>query len=75
MSVELRNLELGNPELDSLDLGFAEPGNGASPGETVAAVEAGQPDFHVSPVIAAVSAGVLGVAALAFYIYGHLPGS
>lgn len=79
MSVELRNLELDNPEPGGVDLGvdlgFAEPGNGTSSGESVAAVEAGQPDFHVSPVMAAASAGVLGVAALAFYIYGHLPGS
>lgn len=38
-------------------------------------VEPVQPDFHVSPRVAAISAGVLGVSALAFYIYGHLPGA
>lgn len=71
MSLELRNVELGDGEL-----GSAEPVDGASSGAIAsAAAEAGQPDFHVSPVMAAVSAGVLGIAAVAFYVYGHLPGS
>ncbi len=66
MSVELGNVEVCDREL----------ADAASQGEAVVtAVEAVQPDFHVSPRMAAVSAGVLGVSALAFYIYGHLPGS
>ncbi len=70
MSVELRNVELGDGEL-----GSAERVDGASSGAIASAAEAGQLDFHVSPVMAAVSAGVLGVAAVAYYLYGHLTGS
>lgn len=40
-----------------------------------AAFDAVQPDFHFSPRVAAVSAGVLAMSALAFYVYGHLPGA
>ncbi|MDQ1322075.1 MAG: hypothetical protein QG655_3320 [Actinomycetota bacterium] len=61
LSVELERVELDNtaPGADRL----------------AASLDAAQPDFHFSPRVAAVSAGVLGVAALAFYVYGHLPGS
>ena len=60
MSVELENVPDG---LDGLDGLKGLDGNGRAP------------DFNFSPRMAALSAGMLGASALAFYIYGHLPGS